>query len=269
MLNPVPEALTIAGSDPCGGAGIQADLRTFWDLGVAGASALTAVTVQDTTGVRGIHPVPVGVVRQQIITVLDDLPVKAIKIGMLARGVTVRLLSELLQERRPPWVVLDTPLWAKDGTPLLEGWAIPQLPGDLFPWVSLVTPNPRELEALCGFRSQNRGDMERAAHLLRQQGARAVLLKSGTGPGDEVYDLFLDGNGFRVFPHQRQAGDGWRGTGCILSAAIAAGLAQGKPLVEAVATAEDYLQEVLRRAQNLGRGYPIIQPCRLRSQDEP
>jgi hydroxymethylpyrimidine/phosphomethylpyrimidine kinase len=283
-----PRVLSIAGSDSGGGAGIQADLKTFAAHGVYGATAVTAVTAQDTRGVRAMLPVPAELVAAQIDAVLGDIGADAIKIGMLATAETVRAVAERLRFHLPAmrrarlagsaWaapgplpvpVVLDPVMAASDGSPLLAGDGCAALLDELVPLATLATPNLPELERLAGGPAGGETARRAAAERLAARGP-AVLAKGGhdeaAGGGAEVVDLLVvAGEGCRRFAHPRLATAATHGTGCTLSAAIAARLAAGDELAAAVAAGIAFLQGALAAAYPLGRGSGPVDPLfRLR-----
>jgi len=253
-----PRVLTIAGSDSGGGAGLQADLKTFAAHGVYGMSVVTAVTAQNTRGVLAVHEVPAGVVRAQLGAVLDDLGADAIKVGMLASGDTVEVVARGLAAvtegaARVPLVV-DPVLVAKGGAPLLHEDAVERLRRELLPRATLVTPNLPEAERLTGMPVASAAERLAAARSLAALGC-AVLLKGGHDGGGELVDLLVDGERVERFVHPRQVTRHTHGTGCTLSAAIAARLARGEALAAAVAGAVDYVQRALAAAPGLGGGH--------------
>ena len=252
-------ALTIAGSDSGGGAGIQADLKTFSALGVYGASAITALTAQNTRGVQGIHDVPPAFVAAQIRSVLSDLDVKAIKIGMLANAAIVETVAEMLAEFAGIPVVLDPVMVAASGDPLLERSAIRALTEQLLPRAAVVTPNLPEAAMLTGRPpAADEAAMAAQGGEIVALGAAAALMKGGHGEGPESVDLLVSGAGVARFAVPRIATRSVHGTGCTLSAAIAAGLARGSTLRDAVAAAKDYVTSAIAAASALevggGRG---------------
>ena len=258
----VAVALTIAASDSGGGAGIQADLATFAAHGVYGASVLTAVTAQNTRGILGVEPVSRTLLRLQMDAVFQDLRPAAVKIGMLYDSARVREVARGLRLHGARRVVLDPVLAAKDRSPLLDSPAAAVLSRVLFPLCDLVTPNRPEAEALSGIAIRTESDRRRAATVLAGFGAKAVLIKGGHGRSDTVDDLLFDGRTFRNFRHPRIATRARHGTGCTLSAAIAARLALGANLADAVARAIDYLQGALAAGMFPGRGWGV--PGRFR-----
>ncbi len=262
-----PRVLTIAGSDSGGGAGIQADLKTFAAHGVYGMSAVTAVTAQNTRGVSGVAELPPELVAAQIDAVFDDIGVDAVKIGMLAnRAIVATVANRLLRWTGPP-VVLDPVMVAKSGDPLLADDAVAALRDRLLPLATLVTPNHPEAERLTGLAAGSEAGRRQLAAALASRGP-AVLLKGGHLPGERIVDLLLaDGDEHR-FEHRRVATTSTHGTGCTLSASIAALLALGRPLPEAVGAAIDYLQGALEAAYPLGGGCgPVDHLYRLERRD--
>ena len=248
-------ALTIAGSDSSGGAGIQADLKTFSAFGVYGASAITALTAQNTRGVAGVEPVAASFVVAQIEAVLADLDVGAIKTGMLANAGIVEAVAHCLRaaQRRP--LVVDPVMVATSGDPLLAADAVETMKRQLIPLASLITPNLPEAAWLLG--AKPAGDDAEAieqAKALQALGCGAVLLKGGHGAGETAVDILCDGEGVEPFVRPRIDTVHTHGTGCTLSAAIAALLAQGVALREAVARAKAYVWQALEAGRALGVG---------------
>ena len=252
-----PIALTVAGSDSSGGAGIQADLKTFSALGVYGASVITALTAQNTTGVQGIHDVPPEFVTAQIDSVFSDLSVSAVKIGMLSQPQVIEAVAAGLTRHGAHNVVLDPVMVATSGDRLLAPDAIDALRTGLIPLALLVTPNMPEAAAIldepvahdeAGLRAQG----ERILAL----GARAVLIKGGHGSGAESVDVLVEASGATRLPAPRIATRNTHGTGCTLSSAVAAGLAKGLALGEAVAAAKAYVTAAIAASERLsiGRG---------------
>ncbi len=246
-------ALTIAGSDSGGGAGIQADLRSFAAFGVHGTSAITAVTAQNTQGVTHIEMLSAQSVRAQIDAVLTDFPVRAIKTGMLGTPALVRSVRDALESCPHISLVVDPVLIATTGAALSRGRMVDAMKRHLLPRSDLLTPNLPEAEQLLGRSISNRDDMLDAARDLRGFGARAVLLKGGHLAGDTVHDLLLAADGEHWFSHPRIAVEG-HGTGCSLASAIAAGIALDHPLQEAVSRAIDFVHDALSLAYQPGRG---------------
>ncbi len=254
----IPVALTIAGSDSGGGAGIQADLKTFSALGVYGASVITALTAQNTLGVQAIHDVPAAFVTAQLASVLSDLPVRAIKIGMLSQPDVIEAVADGIQRLKQPFVVLDPVMVATSGDRLLNPLAIETLVRRLFPLATLVTPNLLEAAALleCDV-AENEQEMAQQGRRLLELGAKAVLMKGGHGASVESVDLLVEKDGTHRFAVPRIDTRNTHGTGCTLSSAIAAGLARGAPLVGAVEAAKAYVTGAIAAADRLqiGQGH--------------
>jgi hydroxymethylpyrimidine/phosphomethylpyrimidine kinase len=260
---PVSKALTIAGSDSGGGAGIQADLKTFAALGVYGCSVLTAITAQNTLQVTGVEPVSPDMVRKQLEAVLTDIRPDVVKTGMLANANIIRAVaSSLTAVRRIPLVV-DPVMLSKSGDALLDLDAALRLRELLFPLADLITPNLPEAEVLTGRTLITNDDFEQAARQLHSMGARAVLLKGGHRPrlraendsgSDEVIDLFFDGREFHSIRGPWVNTPHTHGTGCTLASAIAAGLAQGLDLHPAILQARKYLTKALEAGFVVGQG---------------
>ena len=248
-------ALTIAGSDSGGGAGIQADLKTFHQFGVFGTSVITAVTAQNTLGVRAWEPVPVELVTRQLDAVADDLPPGAVKSGMLGSAALVEAVADGIARRRLPNYVLDPVMVATSGDRLLERDAERLVVQRLVPLAALVTPNLDEAAVLVGGSVRDPDDMERAGRTLVQLGARAALVKGGHLAGQEVVDVLVTGGTVRRFTRPRLETTSTHGTGCTLSAAIAAGLALGRPLERAVEDALDFVHRAIAAAPGLGHGH--------------
>jgi hydroxymethylpyrimidine/phosphomethylpyrimidine kinase len=255
MTERIPVALTIAGSDSGGGAGIQADLKSFHAFGVFGTSALTAVTVQNTRGVTGVHPIPVDVVRAQIRAVAEDLHPAACKTGMLATAELVRAVAESIREHRLPHFVLDPVMVASSGDRLLDADAERTVADELVPLAALVTPNLDEAAILVGAPVDDIAGMRRAAAALVEMGARAALLKGGHLRASELVDVLFDGQEWHEWRRPKLDTRNTHGTGCTLSAAIAAGLAHGRPLTRAVEDALDYVSRAMQAAPGLGGGH--------------
>ena len=247
--------LSIAGSDPSGGAGIQADLKTIAALGCHGMAALTALTAQNTRGVTAVHLPPPAFVAEQIATVLADINVAAVKIGMLGSAAIVEAVAGALAGFAGP-VVLDPVLVATSGAALGDDGVIAAMRAHLFARATLVTPNLAEAARLAGVAALgNDAAIADAARQLRGAGFAAWLIKGGHGAGDTAVDLLLDAEGFARFASPRLPTRNTHGTGCTLSSAIAAGLAKGEPLRAAVAGAKRYLDAALAGADRLEVGH--------------
>lgn len=259
----VGRALTVAGSDSGGGAGVQADIKTFAAFGVYGMSAITAVTAQNTLGVRAIASLPPALVESQIEAVVEDLGVDAIKTGMLANAAIVRAVAAVLGRLAAVPLVVDPVMRSKGGAPLLEDDAVVAVRDDLLPLAFVLTPNLPEAAALlgCDVRELDSWESRRqAATALRRMGAKHILIKGGhaagaAGPGDRAEDLWFDGASFRVLAGPRIVTRHTHGTGCTLSAAICAGLAQGRPVDQSFATAKDFVGWAIAHAPGLGSGH--------------
>ena len=250
-----PRVLSIAGSDSGGGAGIQADLKTFSALGCFGMTAITAITAQNTCGVRSIHGVPPQILCDQIDAVLEDIGVDAVKIGMLHSPEIVRTVSEAIQRHDLKNVVFDPVMVATSGAVLIDNEAVDVLVRELFPRVAVITPNLDEAALLVGRPLSCAEDMERAAQDLLNKGARAVLLKGGHLPGDKVIDLLMLQTGETTWMEApRIQSPNTHGTGCTLSSAIAAHLALGASLLEAVELARAYVRQALQGGSQVRTG---------------
>jgi hydroxymethylpyrimidine/phosphomethylpyrimidine kinase len=250
-------ALTIAGSDPSGGAGIQADLKTFHQFGVYGEAVITLITVQNTTCVSRVEVLPPALVREQIETVLEDIPPAAIKTGALGSAEMVETVARALERWNGP-LVIDPVMCSKHGSPLIPDDAIEAFRTYLLPRAALVTPNLPEAEKLTGA-----ADVREAARILHRAGARAVLVKGGHAKGCAI-DVLFDGERFLELPAARVDTPHTHGTGCTLSAAIAAGLALGLGLPRAVARAKRFLTAAIRTNPGLGHGHgPVNHHARV------
>jgi hydroxymethylpyrimidine/phosphomethylpyrimidine kinase len=248
-------ALTIAGSDSGGGAGIQADLKTFAALGVYGTSAITAITAQNTLGVTAIAALPADIVTAQIEAVFSDIGADAVKTGMLANVAIVEAVAAAIAALDLPNVVVDPVMIAKSGDRLLDDDAIGAIRTELLPRAFVVTPNAPEAEELAGMSIRSLEDARDAARAIHRLGPGAVVLKGGHLPGDEAIDLLYDGHGFQEYRAPRLQARHTHGTGCTFAAAITASLALGQPLAEAVAEAKRYVTEAIRRGLPVGRGH--------------
>ena len=250
-----PIALTIAGSDPGGGAGIQADLKTFHQFGAFGTSAIVALTAQNTTGVSGVHPVPLDFVRAQIEAVAADLPPRAVKTGMLATRALVEGVAAAIATHGWRHYVLDPVMVATSGHRLLEPDAEEAVRRHLVPRALLVTPNLDEAAILAGFPVRDPAEMERAGRALLALGASAALMKGGHLGGDQLVDILVTREASVRFERPRIRTTSTHGTGCTLSAAITAGLAFGRPLEQAVAAGLDFVARAIAEAPGYGAGH--------------
>jgi len=251
-----PSVLTIAGSDSGGGAGIQADIKTISALGCFATSAITAITVQNTLGVTGIHSVPAEIVRDQIKAVMDDIGPSVIKIGMIHTKELAIMISEALQQYPTVPVILDPVMVATSGDKLIEDETIAVLKKHLFPLATVVTPNIDEATILSGLMIRNVDDMKEAAHRILQTGCKAVLLKGGHLKGDTVFDLYMDQLGKALlFQSDYIPTQNVHGTGCTLSAAIASYRAIGDAIEEAVQHAHVYIHEAIEQGSDVKTGH--------------
>ena len=248
-------ALTIAGSDSGGGAGIQADLKTFQRFGVYGTSALTLVTVQNTVGVRAVELLSTELIAQQIAAVAEDFDVRAAKTGALGSAEIIEAVAAAVEEHAIPNLVVDPVMISKHGDPLLDTDAVEVLRPRLFPKASLVTPNLHEAAALLGRAVASEEAMRDAARAVCDLGAEAALVKGGHLPGGEAVDLFYDGSDFVRLAAPRIETPHTHGTGCTYSAAIAALLARGETLVAAVREAKDFISRAIAGAPGIGHGH--------------
>ena len=260
LTTTLPVALTVAGFDPSGGAGVVADVKTFTAFGCFATAAVTSLTYQDTAGVYGAAHQPAEVVRAQVLPVVEDFRVAAAKTGMLPTREVIREVARLFRETSLPAPVVDPVVRSTSGYDLIDDAALAALRDELLPLARVLTPNIPEAERLCGMRIEDRSGMLRAAQALRRMGARAVLVKGGhrfaAGGDDEAADLLLEENGRALLlSTPRLASNSTHGTGCTLAAAIAACLARGLQLKEATATAKRFVTEAIRRAPGLGRGH--------------
>lgn len=248
-------ALTIAGSDSSGGAGIQADLKTFAAHGVYGMSAITAVTAQNTLGVTAVHVVPADIVIAQIEAVAADIGVDAVKTGMLATAAIVEAVAAAIAELDLPNVVVDPVMVAKGGSRLLDADAIDAMKAELLPRARVITPNAAEAAALLDREVRTLEQAREAARLLKALGPPAVIVKGGHLEGDEAIDILVDGARMVELRAPRIDTRHTHGTGCTLASAIAAHLALGASVEEAARRAKTYLTEAIRRAPGLGHGH--------------
>jgi hydroxymethylpyrimidine/phosphomethylpyrimidine kinase len=257
-------ALTIAGSDSSGGAGIQADLKTFAAFGLYGASAITAVTAQSTKGIEAIAPLSADLVTAQIEAVAGDLALHATKIGMLATAAIVEAVAAAIEELELPLVVVDPVLVSSSGTRLLDDDGVQALCAELIALARVVTPNIPEAEALSGKRIASLGDAREAARRIHDMGAAAVIITGGHAvqlanpeshiPNPEVVDLLFDGREFYEMRVARVESAHTHGTGCTFASALAAGLALGRELADAAARAQQYVAGAIAHAPAIGHG---------------
>jgi hydroxymethylpyrimidine/phosphomethylpyrimidine kinase len=250
----IPTAMTIAGSDSGGGAGIQADLKTFAALGVYGTSALTAITAQNTIGVTGVHEIPTDIIAAQIEAIITDIGADAVKTGMLSSSAIVEVVAQELKRHRVEALVIDPVMVAKSGDPLLQQEAVEALRAKLVPLAAVVTPNIPEAEVLTGLKITSLDDMRLAAEKIIEMDARAVVVKGGHLAGPAT-DLFYDGSRFQEFTAPRIDTKNTHGTGCTFASAIAAGLARRLSVIDSVAQAKEYVTEAIRRSFPIGQGH--------------
>lgn len=247
--------LTVAGSDSSGGAGIQADLKTFAALGVYGVSAITAVTAQNTLGVASVTPLSADLVTAQIETVAGDIAIHATKTGMLATAAIVEAVAAAIEELDLSLVVVDPVLVSKSGARLLDDDGVQAMGAELLPRAFVVTPNIPEAEVLSGTRIASPTDARRAARKIHDGGAANVILTGGHGEGDEIVDLLFDGRGFIELRTPRIHSRNTHGTGCTFASAVAAWLSRGRTLADAAARAQQYVAGAIRHASPIGHGH--------------
>lgn len=246
-------ALTIAGSDSSGGAGIQADLKTFAALGIYGMSVITAITAQNTCGVTNIRELDGEIITDQIAAVFSDIKVDAVKIGMLANSEVIKVVSSALEHHHATNIVVDTVMVSKSGSHLLKKDAIATLIDFLIPKAYIVTPNLYEATELVGFKVTNQTEMKKAAKRIWEMGARYVVVKGGHLPG-QACDVLYDGEHFTTYSNERIDTIHTHGTGCTFSSAIAAGLATGMNVHQAVEQAKKYITMAITYGFSLGKG---------------
>jgi hydroxymethylpyrimidine/phosphomethylpyrimidine kinase len=251
----VRTALTIAGSDSGGGAGIQADLKTFAAHQVYGTSAITAVTAQNTLGVTRFEALPASLVTAQIEAVVSDIGAHAVKTGMLANAAIVEAVATVVTNLNLHWLVVDPVMMAKSGDRLVNDDALVAMKTALLPRAFVITPNIPEAEALAGMSIHNEDDRREAARRIMALGPRAVIVKGGHLPSDDITDLLYDGHAFTEFRSERVPGRHTHGTGCTFAAAITAHLALGHTLTDAVPLAQHYVAGAIRRSPGLGAGH--------------
>jgi hydroxymethylpyrimidine/phosphomethylpyrimidine kinase len=262
-----PVALTIAGLDPSGGAGVLADVRTFDAFGCYPTAVITSLTYQNTTRVFGASNQSGEVVRQQIFPIIEDLTIVGVKTGMLPTRGVIAAVARVFRETELPSPVVDPVMQATSGDSLIDDAAVDTLVGELFPLARVVTPNIPEAERLTGLNIRDVSAMEKAANVIRHSGVRAVLIKGGHFQDEDqpAVDLLNDEGRITLFEEQRVSGVEIHGSGCTLSAAIAAGLALGKELEAAVGDAKSFVTELIRNSVKLGHG---AKPLYVRSTKE-
>jgi len=250
-------ALTIAGSDCSGGAGIQADMKAFIANGCYAMSVITAITAQNTQGVMAVQDVNPDIIEKQINAIFDDISVDAVKIGMVSVPETISIIATRLMHYQAKPIVLDPVMISKSGFDLLQPCAKDALKIELLPLATIITPNIPEAEELTGLTIETLEDMETACHALIDMGVKAVLLKGGHRAKDAT-DIFFDGITMKYLPAERIDTKNTHGTGCSLSSALAANLSNGKSLLEAVESAKAYVYEGIKQAEDLGHGWGPI-----------
>jgi hydroxymethylpyrimidine/phosphomethylpyrimidine kinase len=251
----IKKALTIAGSDSGGGAGIQADLKTFQELNVFGMSAITAVTAQNTLGVHGVYPLSVEAVVNQIESIGNDLGTNAIKTGMLFSSDIIQAVSECIKKFQWENVVVDPVMIAKGGASLLQNEAVTAMKENLLPLAMVITPNIPEAEVLADMSIRSMDDRLEAAKRLHQLGAKHVVIKGGHDVGKELVDLLYDGEEFTYFSGKRMPTKNTHGTGCTFAAALTAELAKGNSVKHAVETAKNFIQAAIEDDLEIGNGH--------------
>lgn len=249
--------LTIAGSDCSGGAGIQADLKTFSAFKAYGMSVITSVVAENTSGVISAAEVPPAVITAQIKAVFEDIEVHAVKLGMLSKTKTIEAAAESLSLYRPKFIVADPVMEAKDGSPLMEHEAILTYKERIIPLTYILTPNIPEAEILSGIKIRSADDMKTAARKIFRLGAKNVLIKGGHLSASAT-DVLFDGTEFYIFDAKRVGAAPPHGTGCALSSAITAGLSEGLTAVEAVKSAKEFLWEAIKNPLYIGKGNPVL-----------
>jgi len=255
-MNYEGKALTIAGSDSGGGAGIQADLKTFQVFNVFGMSVITSVTAQNTLGVKAIYDLPKEIVATQIDAVLEDIGADAVKTGMLSNREIIDVVAEKIKQFKIEKLVIDPVMVSKSGTRLLKEDAEKELINKIISLAFLVTPNIFEIEIISGMKINNLEDAKRAEKIIYNQGAKNVLIKGGHLEGEKAIDILFDGRDFYTFESEKINTKNTHGTGCTLSSAITAELAKGKGIVEAVKIAKEFIILAIKEApNNIGKGF--------------
>lgn len=254
----IKKCLTIAGSDCSGGAGIQADLKAFSAHGVYGASVITSVVAENTSRVISVHNVPVKEIEAQIDAVFEDIEIDSVKLGMLPTVEIIRAVAEKLREYKPKFVVCDPVMVATSGDALSENNVAGAFIKHLFPLADLITPNIIESEEFLGGNIEDIPNMEQAAEILHEYGAKAVLIKGGELDGEDSFDVLFDGKEYTTFTAKRVDSPNTHGTGCTLSSAIAANLALGNDLKNAVRLAKNYVTEAIENSYTVGKGHSPV-----------
>lgn len=250
------KVLTIAGSDSGGGAGVQADLKTFQAFDVFGMSVITCVTAQNTLGVRSTHDVPAEIVADQIDAVMKDMGAEAVKTGMLSNAGIIGIVVDRIKKYRIAKLAVDPVMVAKSGVRLLKEDAQDTLTNELLPLAFVVTPNLQEAEVISGVRIKDVEGAKRAAKIIYKKGAKNVLIKGGHLPGEKAVDILFDGKDYKYYSSEKISTKNTHGTGCTHSAAIAASLSKGLNIYQAVEVAKDYITEAIKNApSDIGGGY--------------
>jgi len=257
-MTPLHRALTIAGSDSSGGAGIQADLKTFAALDVYGTCAITAITAQNTLGVISVEPLVADLVTAQIEAVAGDIEIHATKTGMLATAAIVEVVTAAIDELDLPKVVVDPILIATSGESLLDADGLQVMRTELFPRALVVTPNIPEAEVLSGYQIRSTEDAQEAARRIHDLGPTAVIITGGHGRGEIVVDLLYDGDRFVEFQTARVSSPPIHGTGCTFASAVAAYLARGFSVEESAERAQSYVAGAIRQAFAIGQGRHVL-----------
>lgn len=253
-MTKIKSALTIAGTDPTGGAGIQADLKSFQECEVYGMSVVTSAVAQNTMGVSDVHHLPVSFLEKQLDAVFGDIVPDAVKTGMIAMPEMIEVVVELMKKHRLP-LVIDPVMVATSGDMLVDEQARKIIREKLIPLAEVVTPNLHEAEILAGFKMETRDDIKKAAKMIvNELGAKAAVVKGGHGEG-EATDFLFDGKDFHVFSSPRTATRHTHGTGCTFSAVITAELAKGKTITEAVSTGKDFITDAIQYSLEIGKGH--------------
>ncbi|MBI3355046.1 MAG: bifunctional hydroxymethylpyrimidine kinase/phosphomethylpyrimidine kinase [Nitrospirae bacterium] len=256
-LMKIKRVLTIAGSDPTAGAGLQADLRVFASLNIYGMAVPTAITIQNTKGVKGIIPLPAGAVRNQLKTLFDDVKIDAVKTGMLLTKENVLAVEEAIKRHRIKKFIIDPIIRSGTGVKLLKDDAVSALKKRLFPLAMIITPNINEAEMLTGIKIKDEKDVRLAAKAIYKMGPKYVLIKGGHLKG-EANDFLFDGKKLIVFKGKRAEGIKLHGAGCVFSAAITAYLSKGLLVAEAVGEAKRFINKAIKRAVAIGRGRKVL-----------
>ncbi|MDQ0254002.1 hydroxymethylpyrimidine/phosphomethylpyrimidine kinase [Evansella vedderi] len=252
----IARALTIAGSDSGGGAGIQADLKTFQELGVFGMTAITAITAQNTLGVQGVYPLEIKALEQQITSVAEDIGIDAVKTGMLFDEERIRLVAEKIRHYNWDRVVVDPVMIAKGGASLLTDNSVDALINDLLPLATVATPNIPEAEAITGRSIKTMDERKKAAEDFLKMGVHSVVIKGGHDSGsDSTVDLYFDGKTYHYLEFPRVDTKNTHGTGCSFASAITAELAKGTPLAEAIQRAKEFIHLAIKYSLNIGGGH--------------